>query len=200
LLKINSHQQVRTASLLSNHVINSLFKKEYTKNSLPYCLSLGKLILKQWLKVKSSVVDTNNCLNRIFPSFDSFHKELSSGFRLVDNFSDYFSFHIVNYKDKKSKEAHLCKLNKIFKDTSSDSNSIFDIFDANIKNNVYLDYNITAKTIHHAVNITSTKTELFATRCEINQAIQVSDVFYIIVITDSIYLAKQIFNSLSHSY
>lgn len=157
-------------------------------------------MLKQWLKVKSSIVDTNNYLNRVFPSFNSFHKELSSGFKLVDNFSDYFYFHIVNYKDKESKEVHLCKINKIFKDTSSDFNSIFDIFDANIKNNVWLDYSIIAKTIHHAINITSTKTELFATRCGINQAIQVSDVFYIIVITNSIYLAKWIFNSLSHCY
>ena len=131
------------------------------------------------------IVDTNNYLNRVFPSFNSFHKGLSSGFKLVDNFSDYFSFHIVNYKDKESKEVHLCKINKIFKDISSDFNSIFDIFDANIKNNVWLDYSIIAKTIHHAINITSTKTELFATRCGINQAIQVSDVFYIIVITNS---------------
>ena len=33
-----------------------------------------------------------------------------------------------------------------------------------------------AKTIHHAMNVTSIETELFAIRCEINQAIQVPNV------------------------
>ena len=46
----------------------------------------------------------------------------------------------------------------------------------------------------------STKSELFTIRCKINQAVQVSDASYIIVITNSIHLAKQIFDLLSHSY
>jgi len=64
-------------------------------------------MLKQQLKIKSSIVDINNCLNGIFPSFDPFYKELSSGFKLVDNFSDHFYFYTVNCKDKESKEAYL---------------------------------------------------------------------------------------------
>jgi len=60
---------------------------------------------------------------------------------------------------------------------------------------------IIAKTIHHAINITSsTKAELFTIRYRINQAIQVFNASYIIIITDSIYLANQIFDSSSYSY
>ena len=44
------------------------------------------LISKQCLKIKSSIVDTNNCLNEIFPAFDSLNQELSLGFCLIDTF------------------------------------------------------------------------------------------------------------------
>jgi len=61
-------------------------------------------------------------------------------------------------------------------------------------------HNIMARTIHHAVNITSTEAELFTIRCEINQVIHVTNMSCIIVITNAIYLAKKIFDSLTHSY
>ena len=174
---------------------------------MPHCLSLKALISKQQLKVKSSIVDTNNHLNGIFSSFDSLHKELSPSFRLVDSFSDHFYFHTVNHKDKKSKEAYLHKLNKIFEDILSDSNTIIVISDTSIKNNVTISilhvcsgYNTIAKTIHHTVNITSTEAELFTIRYGINQAVQVSNISCIIVITNAIHLARWIFDSSSHPY
>jgi len=80
LNKINGQQQLKTASLPANHMINYLMENQHSNNSTPHCLSLKKLTSKQQLKVKSSIVDANNHLNRILPSFDSLHKELSSGF------------------------------------------------------------------------------------------------------------------------
>ena len=152
---------------------------------------------KQQLKVKSSIVDTNNYLNGIFSSFDSLHKELSPSFRLVDSFSDHFYFHTVNHKDKERKEAYLHKLNKICEDILSDSNTIIVISDTSIKNNVTISilhvcsgHNTIAKTIHHTVNITLTEAELFTIRYGINQAVQVSNISCIIVITDTIHLAR----------
>ena len=50
------------------------------------------------------------------------------------------------------------------------------------------------------LSITSTKAELFAIRYELNQAIQLSNIEYIIVIADSIHAAKKIFNLLIHPY
>ena len=50
------------------------------------------------------------------------------------------------------------------------------------------------KTIHHASFITSSEVELFAIRCGINQACLLDNVSKIIVITDSIHVAKKIFN------
>ena len=65
LQKINSRNQLRTTSLLSNHVINLLLENRHLKNSITHHLSLEKITTKQRLKIKSSIIDTNNCLNRI---------------------------------------------------------------------------------------------------------------------------------------
>jgi len=93
----------------------------------------------------------------------------------------------------------------IIKDPLQDIKTIVVISNTSIKNNitmfiayVHLKSNIVTKTIHHAVNVTSTKAELFAIRCRINQVVQVTDVLHIIVITDAVYSARCIFDSSSH--
>ena len=50
------------------------------------------------------------------------------------------------------------------------------------------------------INVTTTKAELFAIRCGINQAINIPNVEHIIIITDSIYATERIFDSLPHLY
>jgi len=122
---------------------------------------------KQWQKIKSSIIDTNNYLNRIFLPFDSLNHEFSPEFILIDIFSSYFSFHQANYKDKESKEAYLCNFDEIFKNVIIDLYSVVIISDASIKNNIVASHihsnsNGIKKTIYQAVNIILTKAELFA--------------------------------------
>ena len=162
-------------SILKQHVINLLLDENYSKKAKLHYLLLEYLTDKQHSKVKSSIVDINNCLNEVFPAFDRLHKELSSSFQLVDTLPDHISFHIVNCKNNKVKNAHLCNLNKIFEDFLSNSNTILVISDASIKNNIvtsilhiHSSWNVLTKTIHHVINITSTEAELFSIRCGIN--------------------------------
>ena len=54
--------------------------------------------------------------------------------------------------------------------------------------------------IHHSTFVTSTEAELFAIRCSINQATSIDNISKIIIITDSIYVARKIFNHSSHPY
>ena len=115
LQKISRRYWLQTTSLLLNHVINLVLENRYTKNSLSHCLFLENITIKQWQKIKSSIVDTNNCLSKVLPLFDSLNYEFSPGFRLIDIFSSYFPFHEPNYKYKESKEAYFCNLDKIFK-------------------------------------------------------------------------------------
>jgi len=118
-----------------------------------------------------------------------------------------FFFNSIDQKVNDIKCTCLKKLNKIFKGFLQDSKIVVIISDASIKNNVatsithtHCGHNIMARTIYHAVNITSTEVELFTIRCGINQAIHVTNMTYIIVITDAIHLAKKIFDLLTHSY
>ena len=87
------------------------------------------------------------------------------------------------------------------------SNSIIVISDASIRNNIttsiahiYSHSNPVKKTLYHAISITSTEAKLFAIRCGINQAVQFPKVSHIIVITNSIYTAHQIFDLSIHLY
>ena len=79
--------------------------------------------------------------------------------------------------------------------------------DASIKNNVAMSIahihthdKPLVKTIHHTVNVTSTEVELFAFRCDINQAMHINNISKIIIITDSIHVVKRIFNLSIHPF
>ena len=194
-------------SLLRHHTLNLFLDKQPLKKTRPCWLSLENLTSKQCQKLKSSVVDSNNHLNSLFSLFNNLHKELLSGFQLVDNFSDWFFFHIVNYKDKGTINTYIHNLDKIYVDSCLDPKIVIIISNVSIKNRiatsisyVHYSYNIYTKKIHHAINVTFTKVELFTIRYGINQAIQVENATYIIVITDAIHAARQIFDSFFHPY
>jgi len=102
----------------------------------------------------------------------------------------------VNYKDKDTVNAYIHNLDKVFVDSCLDPEMVIIISNASIKNkiatsilHVHYGHNIHAKTIHHAVNVTFTKVELFTIIYSINQAIQVQNATYIIIITDAIHAA-----------
>ena len=56
------------------------------------------------------------------------------------------------------------------------------------------------KTIYYTVYVTSTEAELFAIRCGINQSICLDNVSKIIIVTNSIYAVKKIFDPSVHPY
>jgi len=75
------------------------------------------------------------------------------------------------------------------------------VTDASVKNNItisiahiHVHNKPLIKTLHHAVHVTSSKAEFFAIRCSINQAVISHEISKIIIITDSIHVAKKIFN------
>jgi len=54
--------------------------------------------------------------------------------------------------------------------------------------------------IHYVVNVTTTKAKLFAIRYGINQVIGIPNIKYIVIITDFLYAARRIFDSLLYLY
>ena len=135
-------------------------------------------------------------MNRIFNSFDSF--KVSPRNRLINLFSSCFSFYFSNRKYTKTRKTHLQKLNEIVFNGLADPKTTIVILDASIKNKVAMSiahihvHNFpVVKTIYHNINITSTEAELFTIRCRLNQAIQLTNIEYIFVITNSIHAAKK---------
>ena len=133
------------------------------------------LTVKQHFKVKSSIVNVNNRLNRVFNSFDSFNNELSPRNKLIYLYSSCFSFHHLDRKSSNTKKTHLCHLNEIVFNMSSDFKMAVVISETSIKNQfstsiayVHTHDSPIVKTIHHAVNVISTEVKLFAIRCGLN--------------------------------
>ena len=121
-------------------------------------------------------------------------------------FEDHISFHTVKNNNNNSLKAYCLSLDNIVLTSLLDSSIALVVMDASIKNRVATsivhihrqDCPI-VKTIHHAINVTSTEAELFI-RCSINQAMQLQGLNKIIIVTDSIHSAKKIFDYSSHSH
>ena len=54
--------------------------------------------------------------------------------------------------------------------------------------------------MHHTVLVTTTEAELFTIRCGINQTCSKDNISKIVVVTDSIHVAKKIFNTILYPY
>ena len=203
LQKLSRRSQLRVHSLLPNHLIQSLIDSSNSESSSQHPSSLNFLTSHQRSLIKSHVVDMDNRINGIFPSFSPLHFKLSPGYRVIDNFSD----HIVFNLHSKQKEDKTCahQLDNMVIESFSSLLTAIVVTDANIKNNTAISISHThthnhpiAKTVHHAVHIMSSKAELFTIRYGINQALNQDSISKIIVVTDSIYVAKKIFDPSSH--
>ena len=147
----------------------------------------------------------NNQFNKVFPSFDPLNSKFTPGIRIIDCFSNWFSFHLFSKSNDQQFKSHIQQLNNLAIKLSNTPSNILVVIDASIKNNVAFSiahihiYNKPIiKTLHHAINIISSKAEFFAIRCGINQATYLYGISKIIVITDSIHAVKKIFDLSSH--
>ena len=108
----------------------TLIDKHYSKIAIFY------LMIKQYSKIKSPIIDINNHLNKVLLSFDSLNKELSFRFHLVDIFLDCFSFLLVNQKDSDILTSYHNKLINIFENLLINQDNVLIITNTSIKNNV----------------------------------------------------------------
>ena len=205
LQKLARRSQICSFKLLSNHIIRDLMDNVPNSFKKPNPHTVSSLMSQQKNITKGHLIDSCNKAYSIFPSFSPLSQEFTPGFHLTDNFSDYFPFNLVNKKEKDNFRVQ--ELDEMVLQISSSPTTAFVITDASIKNNIttsishlHIANHPLIKTIHHAVFITSTEAELFAIRCGINQAYIKENMPKIIVITDSIHVAKKIFDSKSHPF
>ena len=202
LQKLANCSLIQLFKLPENHIIKNLMdhSPHHTNISNPH--TVGYLTNRQRNIVKGHIINSKIKSYGIFPSFDPLHQEFTPGHRVSDKFSDRFSFNLVNKKGKDN--IHVQELDDLIFQNSLSSSALV-VTDASIKNNiatsvahVHQSNSPLIKTVHHTVFITSSEAELFAMRCEINQACNKDNISKIIVITNSIHSVKLIFNSSLH--
>ena len=168
----------------------------------PHPLLLSSLTRHQCSLIKDHLVDMNNRFNKVFPSFDP---EFKLGNRIINSFSNHFSFYLFSKSNNHLFKNCIQQLNNLAIESSNSLSNALVVTDASVKNNVALSIvyihvhnRPVIKTLHHVVNITSTEAEFFTIRCSINQAAHLQNISKIIVVTDSIHTAKKIFDPSSN--
>ena len=171
LKKLYSRFLLRGLSLPSNHIIKSIFSSDRSTGHTSHSLSLDNLTSKQRLHLNSPLINMHNSHNELLPFFSFFDEEFDLGNWLFDSFSDQFS----SYSHSSKIKNHIRNFNDITFRASFNLSSSIVISDASIKNHVVTSilhihsYNKPViKTIHWAVNIITTKAELFAIWYNIN--------------------------------
>ena len=117
----------------------------------------------------------DNWFNEVFPSFDPLNPKFRPGNRIIDCFSNCFSFHLFSKNSDHFFRDQIQQLDNIVIELSNSPLIALMVMNTSVKNNVassiayiHVHNKLIVKTLHHAINVTSTKAEFFAIRCGIN--------------------------------
>jgi len=100
LQKLTRRSQIRPFKLPPNHIIRDLMDDAPNSFKKPNPHTVSSLMSQQKNIAKGYLIDSCNKAYGIFPSFSPLSWEFTPGFRLNDNFSDCFSFNLVNKTEK----------------------------------------------------------------------------------------------------
>ena len=207
LQKITKRSQIHPFKLPNNHILKNLLDDSLSSSNLTNSHNIGSLTNQQISIAKGHLINSCTKSYGIFPSFSSLNSEFSLDHHIIDNFSNCFSFNLVNKNQKEKNKIHTQELDNMVLCNSSLPHSALVITDASIKKDIAMSISHIhsanrplIKTVHHASFVTSTEAELFAIRCGINQACSINNVSKIIIIMDSIHVAKKIFDSETHPF
>ena len=144
---------------------------------------------------------------KFFSLFDLFNREFILGQYLINIFAKQFLFHILKNQSNNNLNTYLWSLKNIALTFSLNFSIALVVADTSIKNyitisiaHVHVQNKQVIKTIYHTVNVTTTEAEFFAIRCGFNQATNLQDISKVVIITDSIYSAKKIFDYSLHLF
>ena len=102
LRKLYSQFLLCKLSLLSNHIVSNILSSNKIQERSCHISSIDYLTAKQRIQLKSPLINMDNKHNEFFPSFSFFNKEFEPGNKLIDLFSDCFSFHFYSPNSKKT--------------------------------------------------------------------------------------------------
>ena len=88
LHKLTSRSQLCSTTLLENHLIKALMDDPLNTHYKPPPHLINTLTNCQKISIKGHLMDSNNKLYRVFPSFSSLNLEFNLGSRIIDIFSN----------------------------------------------------------------------------------------------------------------
>jgi len=207
LQKIAKRSQICPFKLPKNYILNNLLDNSPHQSNLFNSHNMGSLTNRQKVLTKGHLIDLKFKSYGNFPSFSPLDPEFAPGYHIIDNFSNHFSFNLANKKEKEKNNHRTQELDEIVLRNSLVPNTALVITDVSIKNDIAMSISYIhsancplIKTVHHASFVISFEAELFAIRCGINQACSLNNVSKIVVVTDSIHVAKKIFDTGSHPF
>jgi len=100
LQKLTRRSQIHPFKLPSNHIIRDLMDDAPNSFKKPNLHAVSSLTSQQKNITKGHLIDSCNKAYGIFPSFSPLSWEFTPGFHLTDNFSNHFSFNLVNKTEK----------------------------------------------------------------------------------------------------
>jgi len=106
LQKIAKRSQIRPFKLPTNHILRNPMDDLPPSSTITNPHKIGSLTNRQRILTKGHLINSYNKSHGIFPSFSPLSIEFSPGHRIIDNFSDCFSFNLVNRKEKTKNNTH----------------------------------------------------------------------------------------------
>jgi len=103
LQKIAKRSLIRPFKVPENHILNKLLDDDPPKSKSLNSHSIGSLTNRQKSLTKGHLIDSSIKSHGIFSSFSPLDPEFSPGHQIIDNFSNRFSFNLVNKKEKNQK-------------------------------------------------------------------------------------------------
>ena len=187
LQKISKRSLICSFKLPDNHILKNLLNDDPPSVKLSNPYNIGSLTNRQKSLIKGHLPDSHTKTLGIFPLFSPIDPEFSPGNCITDIFSNCFSFNLVNKKVDNCNKIRGLELDEMVLHCSLDPQTALVITDASIKNDI-----ATSISHIHSYNRPLVKT--------VHQACVTNNMSKIIVVTDSIYAAKKIFNSGSYPY
>jgi len=104
--KIAKRFQLYLFKLPNNHILRNLLDNSTPWSNSTNSHTIGSLTNRQRLITKGYLIDSNIKSYGIFPAFSPLNPEFSPGHRIIDNFSNRFSFNLVNKNKKEINKIH----------------------------------------------------------------------------------------------
>ena len=108
LQKIAKRSLICSFKVPENHILKKLLNNDPPKSKSSNSHNIGSLTNRQKSLTKGHLIDSSIKSYGIFPSFSPLDLEFSPGHRIIDIFSNRFSFNLVNKKGK-NKKIHAAK-------------------------------------------------------------------------------------------